>query len=97
MAIPKAIKDKALAMIRSGDVTQREVMRQFGIGKTTIQTWLKEENPLTRENQRLKKENRELLALLGKVTLDMTRAKKNQLPEGMSPESEEANEGVENT
>jgi transposase-like protein len=97
MAIPQSVREKVVSMIKSGEVTRKEVMSQFGIGQTTIGNWLREENPLVRENQRLKQENKELLALVGKLSLETARSKKNQLAEGMSTKTKDSDDNVEDT
>ena len=84
-------------MLKAGDISRKEIREQFGIGKTTLENWINEENPLVRENQRLKRQNKELLALIGKLTLETTRVKKNLLSEELSSESEESERAMEDS
>lgn len=73
-------KHDILDAIRRG-TTVRAVSEQFGVSTKTIYHWLRDgvtdgSRSLVLENQRLKKENEQLYALLGRATAELNRPKK---------------------
>lgn len=78
--IPKATRDEILAKIKEG-MKVMDLASQYGISPKTIYTWLR--NQITPqasvvELSRLKRENEELKRIIGLVTLELERGKKNR-------------------
>lgn len=74
-------KQDILDAIRNKGSTVREASEQFGVSTKTIYHWLRDgvtdgSRSLVLENQRLKKENEQLYALLGRATAELNRPKK---------------------
>lgn len=78
--IKKEIKDEILSKVKEGQKVP-DLARQYGISDRTIYTWVggrATSEPGTLELSRLKRENQELYALLGRVTAELERSKKNR-------------------
>jgi len=76
--IKKEIKEEILAKVKEGK-TVTEVAAQYGVSTKTIYTWLSNRatgEPGTLELSRLKRENQELYALVGRITAQLERSKK---------------------
>jgi len=77
--VPVQTKEEVLVKIKNGE-TVAQVANQYGISSKTIYTWLRDavrpEVSLLEVN-RLKRENDELKRIIGMVTLEMERGKKN--------------------
>lgn len=81
--IPKEVKDEILSKVKEGrSVT--ELSNQYGISNKTIYTWLQFAggmSPTGRstlvEHNRLKRENDELKQIIGLLTLEIQRGKKD--------------------
>jgi len=77
--IPKTTKEEVLLKIKNGEKVM-DLSSQYGISHKTIYTWLraavKPEITLAAWN-RLKWENEELKRLIGVITLELERGKKN--------------------
>lgn len=78
--VPAEIKAEIIAKVKSG-MTVAEAASQYGISSKTIYTWLsnqvKPEMSILEIN-RLKRENDELKRIIGIITLDLERGKKNR-------------------
>ena len=79
-AVPKATKEEILSKIKNGEKVM-DVGSQYGVSPKTIYTWLR--NQITPqasviELNRLKRENEELKRIIGLVTLELERGKKNR-------------------
>ncbi|EKD85981.1 MAG: hypothetical protein ACD_37C00544G0001 [uncultured bacterium] len=78
--IPKATREEILSKIKNGEKVM-DVASVYGISPKTIYTWLR--NQITpqasaMELNRLKRENEELKRIIGLVTLELERGKKNR-------------------
>jgi len=78
--IPKATREEILLKIKNGEKVM-DVASQYGISPKTIYTWLR--NQITpqasvMELNKLKRENEELKRIIGLVTLELERGKKNR-------------------
>jgi transposase-like protein len=78
--IPKATREEILSKIKNGEKVM-DVASQYGVSHKTIYTWLR--NQVTPqasviELNRLKRENEELKRIIGLVTLELERGKKNR-------------------
>lgn len=74
-------KQKVIAKIRDEGLSVGDAGTDYGISTKTIYRWLRDgvvdgERSLVLENNRLKKENEQLYAMLGKATALMQRPKK---------------------
>lgn len=78
--IPKEIKEQILKRIKEEGITVRQAAEEHGISTKTIYNWMRSKtlsDGSILEISRLKRENRELSEIIGKLTLDLTRSKKN--------------------
>lgn len=79
--IPKDIREQILDRIKQGGTSVTEIAQQHGVSSKTIYGWLNRGvnniNGNILEINRLKKENKELKALLGAFMLQIERGKKN--------------------
>lgn len=78
--IPKEIKEQILKRIKEEGITVRQAAQEHGISTKTIYNWMRSKtlsDGSILEISRLKRENRELSEIIGKLTLDLTRSKKN--------------------
>jgi transposase-like protein len=70
--IAKDIKEQIISRIKNNGETVSKLASEFGISNRTIYAWLRkgvEKNVSTLEYARLKRENKVLLELVGKLTL----------------------------
>lgn len=78
--IPVEVKNEVLTKIKSGQ-SVLEVAKQYAISSKTIYTWLSNETrPIISvlEFNRLRKENEDLKRIVGIITLELERGKKNR-------------------
>ena len=78
--IPTKTKEEILLKIKEG-ATVAETAEQYGISPKTIYTWLRNQvkpDISFMEYNRLKRENDELKRIIGLITLELERGKKNQ-------------------
>lgn len=78
---PQALKDKIVKQIRDEGMSVTEASAQCGYSTKAIYRWLKgdvvnSEVSLVLQLNKLKKENEQLYALLGRATAEMQRSKK---------------------
>jgi transposase-like protein len=78
--IPKEIKEQILRRIKEEGITAKQAALEHGISRKTIYNWMRSKT-LTDgsilEISRLKRENKELLEIIGRLTHDLTKSKKN--------------------
>ena len=77
--IPKTTKEEILARVKNGERVM-ELASQYGISSKTIYGWLRNQvapNISLMEFNRLKRENDELKRIIGMITLELERGKKN--------------------
>ena len=78
--IGKELKEEILAKVRAGEKVPA-VAEQYGISAKTVYTWLSKEVQLEGISQlkynKLKRENEELKRIIGMLTLDLSREKKD--------------------
>ena len=78
--ISKEIREEVLAKIRGGERVV-ELADQYGISTKTIYNWLSKDSGQDQVSilkyNKLKRENEELKRLIGEVTLEMSKGKKN--------------------
>lgn len=78
--IPNKTKEEILLKIKEGS-TVAETAEQYGISSKTIYAWLQNQvkpNISIMEYNRLKRENDELKRIIGLITLELERGKKNK-------------------
>lgn len=78
--VPSQTKEEILTKIKNG-ATVAETANQYGISTKTIYTWLRNQvkpEISIMEVNRLKRENDELKRIIGLITLELERGKKNQ-------------------
>lgn len=79
-AIPKTTKEEILSRVKNGE-TVMALANQYGISPKTIYGWLRwASTPKISfvEVARLKRENDELKRIIGIITLELERGKKNR-------------------
>lgn len=78
--IPKEIKEQILKRIKEEGITVTQAATDAGISSKTIYNWMRSKtlsDGSVLEISRLKRENRELLEIIGRLTHNLTRSKKN--------------------
>lgn len=78
--IPKQTKEEIILKIKNGE-TVAQISNQYGFSPKTIYGWLKVQvKPETSliEINKLKRENEELKRIIGLITLELERGKKNR-------------------
>lgn len=77
--IPKATKEEILSKVKGGEKVM-DLSSQYGISCKTIYTWLRiqvKPDISLMEWNKLKRENEELKRIIGLITLELERGKKN--------------------
>jgi len=77
--IPKEIKEQILRRIKEEGVTVAQAAADAGISSKTIYNWMRSatvSNGSILEISRLKRENKELLEIIGELTHNLKRSKK---------------------
>jgi transposase len=79
--ISEEIKKKIINKIKDEGMSVPEASSEFGLSRNTIYAWIGTKakgEPSILEIAKLKKENNELRQIIGGLTLDMERGKKNK-------------------
>ena len=77
--VSNEIKEQILKRVKEDGVPVTKAAEEHGIKANTIYTWLSKgvtKSVSWLEFNKLKKENQELLALIGEITVDLSKAKK---------------------
>lgn len=77
--IPKEIKEQILKRIKEEGVTVAQAANEHGISTKTIYNWLRSKtvsDGSILEISRLKRENKELLEIIGELTHEVRKSKK---------------------
>ena len=78
--IPKEIKEQILKRIKEEGITVSQAATDAGISTKTIYNWMRSKmitDGSILEISRLKRENKELLEIIGELTHDLKKSKKN--------------------
>lgn len=78
--IPKEIKEQIIKRIKEEGITVATAAADAGISTKTIYNWMRSKtltDGAVLEISRLKRENKELLEIIGELTHDLKRSKKN--------------------
>jgi len=78
--IPSETKNEIIGKVKNG-MTVNEAAKQYAISTKTIYTWLSNQarpEISVLEYNKLKKENEELKRIIGIITLELERGKKNR-------------------
>ncbi len=78
-AVPADVKQEILEKIKSSGLTVLKAAEDYGVSTKTIYNWLSRSAtapPTIRELVKLKKENKALLELVGKLTVQLTVSEK---------------------
>lgn len=78
--IPKEIKEQIIKRIKEEGITVSTAAADAGISTKTIYNWMRSKtltDGAVLEISRLKRENKELLEIIGELTHDLKRSKKN--------------------
>lgn len=78
--IPKEIKEQILRRIKEEGITVIQAAADAGISSKTIYNWMRSKtlsDGSVLEISRLKRENKELLEIIGRLTHDLSKPKKN--------------------
>jgi transposase-like protein len=77
--ISPEIKEQILKRVKEGVLPVSQIAEEHGISPNTIYGWLSNKiksQPGWREFSRLQKDNKELLALVGELTIKLSQSKK---------------------
>ena len=77
--IAPEIKEQIINRIKNDGITVMQAAKEHGLSENTIYAWIAkkvEGSPTLAENIRLKKEIRQLLELVGEMTLKLSEAQK---------------------
>jgi len=77
--ISPEIKEQILKRVKEGGLTIPKIAEEHGISPNTIYGWLSNKvkaQPGWREFSKLQKDNKELLALVGELTIKLSQTKK---------------------
>ncbi len=77
--IAPEIREQILKRIKEEGVSVAEAAKEHGVSEVTVYSWLGKglkETPTLGELVRLKRQNEELLALVGELTLHVSRSQK---------------------
>lgn len=75
------VREQIINRIKNEGVTVAEAAKDHGVAEGTIYTWLTkkvEGQPTLAENIKLKKENAQLLQLVGEITLKLSETQKKK-------------------
>ncbi len=75
----KEMKEEIIARIKNEGKSAGEIARQYGISPKTVYNWLRAKalkDTSVLEIGRLKRENEELLKIIGRLTRDLSKGKK---------------------
>ena len=78
--IAKEVKEQILKRIKEDGVSVADAATEHGISTKTIYNWMRNKGVQSAnilEISRLKRENKELLEIIGRLTHDLKRSKKN--------------------
>ncbi len=78
--IPKDLKEQIIRRIKEEGVTVSQAAKDHGVSTKTIYNWLNQgldKSPSYRDFAHLKKQNTELLTLIGQLTIEVKKLKKN--------------------
>lgn len=79
--IPKELKDQILTRIKNDGVSVTQAAKDHGISTKTIYNWLNKgldkKDVSYRQFSQLKKQNEDLLKMIGLLTLEVKKLKKN--------------------
>lgn len=78
--IPKQIKEEIILKIKNGE-TVAQAANQYGISQKTIYGWIRNQvkpDGSIIEMNKLRRENDELKRIIGLITLELERGKKNK-------------------
>lgn len=78
--IAKEIKEEILKRIKEDGVSVKDAAAEHGISTKAIYNWMRSKGMASAnilEISRLKRENKELLEIIGRLTHDLKRSKKN--------------------
>jgi transposase-like protein len=77
--ISPEIKDQILKRVKEGELPVSQIAEEHGISPNTIYGWLSRKikaQPGWRELSKLQKDNKELLALVGELTVKLSQSQK---------------------
>lgn len=77
--ISPEIKAEILTKVKEGGVSVSQAAQDYGLGESTIYTWLGKgikTGPTWSEFSRIKRQNQELYALVGELTIKLSQAQK---------------------
>ena len=79
--VDQELKGRIIEKLRSERLSVAEASREFGLSRNTIYGWLRRKaggDPCALEVARLRRENNDLKQIIGALTLDTERRKKNR-------------------
>ena len=77
--VAREVREQILKRIKEEGIPVQQVSEEHGVSTKTIYSWLTKgtsKNPSWMEVAKLKKQNQELLALVGEITVKLSQAQK---------------------
>lgn len=82
--ISKELKEQILSRIKNDGISVTQASKDHGVSTKTIYNWLNQrldKTPSYREFAHLKKQNQDLLVIIGQLTMETKKLKKNRVHE----------------
>jgi len=80
-SIPKELKEQILSRIKNDGISVIQAAKDHGVSTKTIYNWLNknlDRSPSYRDYALLRKQNQDLMILIGQLTLENKKLKKNR-------------------
>ncbi len=80
-AVPKELKEQILSRIKNDGISVIQASKDHGVSTKTIYNWLNKDldkSPSYRDYAYLRKQNQDLMILIGQLTLENKKLKKNR-------------------
>ena len=80
-AIPKELKEQIISRIKNDGISVLQASKDHGVSTKTIYNWLNKDldkSPSCRDYAHLRKQNQDLMILIGQLTLENKKLKKNR-------------------
>lgn len=93
-AIPRDIKQQILSRIKNDGISVTQASKDHGVSPKTIYNWLNkqlEKTPSYREYSALKQQNKQLIMLIGQLTLEINKLKKIEIMQAIAGNNPKVN------
>lgn len=93
-SIPKELKDQILSRIKNDGISVTQAAKDHDLSSKTIYNWLNKDldkSPSYREFAHLRKQNQDLMILIGQLTLENKKLKKIEIMQAIAKNNSEVN------